>query len=159
MTSADPPAKKSFADRLNVLMDTIPNPSGVEGRAWTNTELHDALQAIGVDVSRPYIGQLRTGQKDNPGTVYVGAIARVFGMPVSYFFDDDAADQFEKELKQLAALRTAGVHRLAMLARGLSAADIDQLTSIAAYIRGKNALPPIPEDDDPSNPSGSDPAT
>lgn len=153
MTSADPPAKKSFADRLNVLMETIPNPSGAEGRAWTNTELHDALHAIGVDVSRPYIGQLRSGQKDNPGTQYVGAIARVFGMPVSYFFDDDAAEQFEKELKQLAVLRTAGVHRLAMMARGLSAADIDQLTSIAAYIRSKNALPAVSENDDLSNPS------
>ena len=80
MTSADPPAKKSFADRLNVLMDTIPNPSGVEGRAWTNTELHDALQTIGVDVSRPYIGQLRNGQKDNPGTLYVDVRYEVRGV-------------------------------------------------------------------------------
>ena len=58
------PLSMTFAARLNRLFDTVYPP----GRgAHTSAEVIAALKAEGVTMSAPYLSQLRSGNRTNPG--------------------------------------------------------------------------------------------
>jgi hypothetical protein len=68
-------------------------------------------------------------------------LAGFFGVPASYFFDDDDAVRIEEELELLAALRSAGVHQVAMRASGLSKAAISAIVDMIDIARRLEGLP------------------
>lgn len=69
--------------------------------------------------SPAYLYLLRKGQRDNPTKRHLELLARFFGMPVSYFFDDDEASaRLAAEVVQVAALGDEHVRQLAVCAAG-----------------------------------------
>ncbi len=70
----------AFADRLNYLFDRRRSPSG---RAFTNKEVS---VASGGKLSQQYISQLRRGLVEMPRLDKLHALARVFGVPDTFFF-------------------------------------------------------------------------
>jgi len=74
------PAGAIFTDRLNYLFDTRRSPSG---RSFTNTEVSAASDGV---LSGKYLSQLRKGLVKMPGVDKLHALARVFGVEVSFFF-------------------------------------------------------------------------
>lgn len=54
-----------FAERLNKLFDSVHPPGR---KPHTNAEVAAALIEDGHQISKPYISQLRSGQRTNPQT-------------------------------------------------------------------------------------------
>ena len=66
---------KTFAARLNRLFDTVYPP----GRGQhTSAEVIAALKAEGITMSAPYLSQLRSGNRTNPSSATMAALANFF---------------------------------------------------------------------------------
>jgi transcriptional regulator with XRE-family HTH domain len=74
----------------------------------------------GVPISHTYIWQLRTGKRDNPTLQHLTALATYFGVPVSYFLDDEQARRIDAQLDLLRSLSDAGVAEIALRAADVS---------------------------------------
>lgn len=113
-------------------------------------------EAAGTQViSYNYLYQLRRGTKTEPGHSRLAAIARFFGVPVSYFTDDEddavrAVEQLEAQAIT-AALRDQGVRDVAFRAAGLSPASLAAVLSVIDNARRLEGLPPIDAEDQPAS--------
>ena len=106
--------ERSLADKLNHLFARNTARSGQE---YSNEQVAAAIADTGVTISQSYIWQLRKGKKDNPTFKHLQALAGFFGVPVSYFFDDEVTDRVDEQLKSLQDEQT----RLNQLAAGSDA--------------------------------------
>ena len=107
----------TFAARLNRLFDTVYPP----GRgAHTSAEVIAALKAEGITMSAPYLSQLRSGNRTNPSSATMAALANFFRIKPAYFTDDADYEKLDKELSWLSTMRDDGVRRIALRAAGLS---------------------------------------
>ncbi|QUR69407.1 transcriptional regulator [Mycobacterium spongiae] len=107
----------TFAARLNRLFDTVYPP----GRGpHTSAEVIAALKAEGITMSAPYLSQLRSGNRTNPSSATMAALANFFRIKAAYFTDDEYYEKLDKELQWLAAMQEDGVRRIATRAHGLS---------------------------------------
>lgn len=131
-----------LAQRLTRLLAELPGPNG---EPWTHARLAQALTEMGIPTTRPYITLLCSGERDNPNTRTLTGIAEILGVPISYFFGDpaerDSNERIANELSDIATLRSEGVHRLAMRARGVSPTGLKQLEQMLDYIRAAERLP------------------
>lgn len=134
-----------LAEQLRHLFATIPRPGG--GGIWTNEEAAGAIAATGVPISAAYLSQLRTGKRVNPSALHLSAIARLFEVPMDYFFDPVVAAKIDADLRLLTAVRDAGVQTIALRAHGISE---QSLSGVAAMIEHIRRLEQVPEQgDDP----------
>jgi transcriptional regulator with XRE-family HTH domain len=135
----DQRGKRTFGERLDFLMRTV-RPAGRD--EYTHEEVAHAIAAKGgPTISTSYVWQLRTGKKDNPTKKHIEALANFFGVPASYFFDDEAADRIASELDLLAAMRDNGVRRVALRSTGLSSESLAALTTMVEQARRLEGLP------------------
>lgn len=89
----------SFADKLNYL---FAHKTPRDGHEYSNEQVAAAIGATGeVTISQSYIWQLRKAKKDNPTYKHLQALAGFFGVPVSYFFDDEVTDRVNQQLERL----------------------------------------------------------
>jgi transcriptional regulator with XRE-family HTH domain len=127
-----------LADRLNRLFETVQPP----GRGpYSNEEVARAIRAEGSDISRAYLSYLRNGDRDNPTLQHLEALARFFGVPTAYFFDNDIAAETDAQLEIVAALRDAGVRSVALRVAGLSPKGLHAVTAMIEAVRGLEGLP------------------
>jgi len=94
----DTVSSRSFADRLNHAFAMLTKPGGGE---YSNDEVATSLRRQGEQISVSYIWQLRTSKKDNPTLRHIEALAKFFGLPGGYFFDDAVTDRVDTQLEQL----------------------------------------------------------
>jgi transcriptional regulator with XRE-family HTH domain len=107
----------TFSARLNRLFDTVYPP----GRGpHTSAEVIAALKAEGITMSAPYLSQLRSGNRTNPSSATMAALANFFRIKSSYFTDDEYYAKLDKEMAWVSTLRDDGVRRLALRASELS---------------------------------------
>jgi transcriptional regulator with XRE-family HTH domain len=106
-----------FSARLNRLFDTVYPP----GRGpHTSAEVIAALKSEGITMSAPYLSQLRSGNRTNPSSATMAALANFFRIRPAYFTDDEYYEKLDKELSWLLVMRDEGVRRIAVRASGLS---------------------------------------
>jgi transcriptional regulator with XRE-family HTH domain len=107
----------TFSARLNRLFDTVYPP----GRGpHTSAEVIAALKAEGITMSAPYLSQLRSGNRTNPSSATMAALANFFRIRPAYFTDDEYYEKLDKELSWLLVIRDEGVRRIALRVSGLS---------------------------------------
>jgi transcriptional regulator with XRE-family HTH domain len=95
----NPTPGRSLADKLNYL---FAHNTPRNGQAYSNEQVATAISARGeVTISQSYIWQLRKSKKDNPTYKHLQALAGFFGVPISYFFDDEVTDRVEAQLVKL----------------------------------------------------------
>jgi transcriptional regulator with XRE-family HTH domain len=95
----DRASRRTLADKLNHLFAQYTTRGGQE---YSNEHVAAAITAQGeVKISQSYIWQLRKSKKDNPTFKHLHALAGFFGVPVSYFFDDEVTDRVDQQLAQL----------------------------------------------------------
>ncbi|ARF66341.1 transcriptional regulator [Streptomyces violaceoruber] len=132
-------ARHTLADKLNHLFQVVvPSGRGVYG----NEEVAQKITEAGVPISSSYIWLLRKGQRDNPTMRHLEGLAKFFGVPPAYFFDDEVTGQVDKQLELLHAMQDSRVRSLALRAEGLSAASLDALLALVHEVRRMNELPP-----------------
>jgi transcriptional regulator with XRE-family HTH domain len=108
----------TFSARLNRLFDTVYPP----GRGpHTSAEVIAELKSEGITMSAPYLSQLRSGNRTNPSSATMAALANFFRIKPAYFTDDDYYEKLDKELSWLCTMRDENVRRIAVRSFGLSA--------------------------------------
>lgn len=104
------PQPRTLADKVNWLVDRA-HPVG--RGPYSLQELSDLIQrATGEDVSYTTIWKLRNGQAQNPQKRVIEALARTFGVPPAFFFDDyDPRDAglLQEQVEMLALIRDSGI--------------------------------------------------
>ena len=127
----------AFAARLNRLFDTVYPP----GRGpHTSAEVIAALKAEGITMSAPYLSQLRSGNRTNPSTATMAALANFFRIKPAYFTDDEYYGKLDQELTWLAEMRDEGVRRIAARTVGLSPEAREDLVVRAEELRRQEQL-------------------
>ena len=123
-----------LADRLNRLFDRIRKP---DGSVFSLREVADASTAAGEPISHAYIGQLRTGRKNDPALSHLRALAKFFGVPVEYFTCAELAAEVDRELDLAAALRQVRARTVALRNSVIPEAEsaIGALTELLGVIR------------------------
>jgi transcriptional regulator with XRE-family HTH domain len=116
----------SFAARLDALFRTVPNPE--TGRQHSVRQV-----ATACGISHTHLNKLRSGLASDPRRSEMEALARFFGVPLSYFTDDGTAGAAGSTPSLLAAaLGRAEVEKVAlrMIERQLSPAGIAAVVAI-----------------------------
>jgi transcriptional regulator with XRE-family HTH domain len=127
----------TFSARLNRLFDTVYPP----GRGpHTSAEVIAALKAEGVTMSAPYLSQLRSGNRTNPSSTTMTALANFFRIKPAYFTDDEYYEKLDKELSWLLVMRDEGVRRIAMVVSELSQDGKDDVAHRVEELRRKEHL-------------------
>lgn len=116
---------KPLADRLNRLFEE------------TGVTLHQVADGIreqgGEPIGVTQLWELRRGVRDNPRMHQLESLAKFFGVPVAYFFDDEVAEKVEADLRWLALQRNQEVQRLAFRASQLSPKALHRFMDLVEY--------------------------
>ena len=106
MSQGDVAPRGTFAERLDYLFQTVKSEDGPP----TMDEVAARISAQGGErVSSAYLSALRRGVRDNPSLRTIEALARFFGVPATYFFDDGTAEEVRSQLELLTQIRESGV--------------------------------------------------
>jgi transcriptional regulator with XRE-family HTH domain len=133
--------RRSVADLLDHLFREV-HPAG--RGPYTYAEVaQGVMEATGFSITASAIQQLRTGKNENPKMATVRALATFFGVPPSYFFEEEVAERTVAEIGVVAAMRDADVRRVALRANGLSPSSLQMVTAVINQAR---RLEGIPED-------------
>jgi len=103
------PVPRTLADKVNWLIDRA-NPAG--RGPFSNNEVAALVKdATGEEVSYTTIWKLRNGQAQNPQKRLIEALARTFGVPPAFFFDDygEQAGLLQEQVELLALVRDANI--------------------------------------------------
>jgi transcriptional regulator with XRE-family HTH domain len=132
------PRGPSLSDKVDRLFRTIHPPRRSE---YSFEEVAEAIRQRGrPTISATYIWQLRRGLRDNPTKKHIEALSDFFGVPPSYFFDDDDAKRVDAELELLTALRDFHVREVALRAFGLSAESLNAIRDMVERVRKLEGL-------------------
>ena len=99
------PVLRTLADKVNWLIDRA-HPAG--RGPFSNNEIADLIKkATGEEVSYTTIWKLRNGQAQNPQKRLIEALAKTFGVPPAFFFDDydEQAGMLKEQVELLALVR------------------------------------------------------
>lgn len=122
-----------LAERLNILFEHVPRRGGSD--LYSNERAAEDLTAAGMPVTAGYLRQLRSAKRRNPTARLLAAIADLFEVPITYFFEDDQADKIAAQLQALSQFRTASVRGIMARSSGIAAQDLDDLGPILDQIR------------------------
>lgn len=104
------PPLKTLADKVNWLIDQA-HPAG--RGPYSLEELSDLIErSTGEKVSYTTIWKLRNGQAQNPQKRVIEALAKTFGVPTAFFFDDydpQAIGLLQEQVEMLALIRDSGI--------------------------------------------------
>jgi ESX-1-secreted protein regulator len=122
----------SIADKLDRLFQQVRSADEAEPSYMVVAEAIRAQQ--GVSISHTYIWQLRTGRRDNPTVQHLTALATYFGVPVSYFLDDEQTRRIDAQLDLLRSIRDAGVTEIALRAADISQAGRETISELIRMV-------------------------
>jgi len=131
-------AEEDGSDRARGLLATrlesLRMRTGVKGRkplTWGQIA-KEINSATGDEVISPsFLYNLANGTKDNPTRRHLAVLAAYFGIPVSYFFEDDLSDSLSATDVELAkAINDPRVRALALAAAGLPNQSLDALRTV-----------------------------
>ncbi|WP_037365322.1 hypothetical protein [Amycolatopsis orientalis] len=133
---AEQEPERSFAERLAHLIATVHPP---DRKPYSYREIAQGVADVtGVRMSATHVQQLAVGARRDPKRSHIQALARFFGVPVTYFFDDEVADRVDEQVADVVAWRDTQARELAQRAMRLSERDrrtvsalMDQLGSYA----------------------------
>ena len=103
------PALRTLADKVNWLIDRA-HPAG--RGPFSNNEIAGLIKdATGEEVSYTTVWKLRNGQAQNPQKRLIEALAKTFGVPPAFFFDDydEQAGMLKEQVELLALVRDARI--------------------------------------------------
>lgn len=130
--------KRTLADKLNHLFATVV-PRGRD--AYSNEEVAQAITTAGEPISGSYIWLLRKGRRDNPTIRHLEALAKFFGVPPAYFFDDETTAAVESDLALVVAMKDLGVRDVALRTAGLAPQSLAMITEVIERVRQLEGLP------------------
>jgi transcriptional regulator with XRE-family HTH domain len=120
--------ERSFAERLGHLIATVHPP---DRKPYSYREIASGVaEQTGVTMSATHVQQLAVGARKDPKRSHIQALAQFFGVPVTYFFDDDVAGQVDRQVEDVVAWRDSEARNLAQRAMRLSPRDRETVTAL-----------------------------
>ena len=105
------PVPRTLADKVNWLIERA-HPAG--RGPYSNNEVAELIKGVtGEEVSYTTIWKLRNGQAKNPQMRLIEALAKTFGVPPAFFFDDYDGQQaglLQEQVELLALIRDAHIN-------------------------------------------------
>ena len=105
------PALRTLADKVNWLIERA-HPA--DRGPYSNNEVAELVKDVtGEEVSYTTIWKLRNGQAKNPQMRLIEALAKTFGVPPAFFFDDydeKQAGLLQEQVELLALIRGAHIN-------------------------------------------------
>lgn len=95
-------ARRSFGEKLAHLIETVHPP---DRGPYSYREIEAGLAQQPGAMTAAYVNQLVKGKQPNPRIHYVEALAAFFGVPASYFFDEDTAARVDEQLANIRVWR------------------------------------------------------
>jgi transcriptional regulator with XRE-family HTH domain len=134
MTEQQPIGHPTLAEKIDRLFTAI-RPEG--RREYSYEEVSAGIRQRGIaPVSNTTLWELRTGKLDNPKMRTIEALADFFGVPVTYFFNNEPeAARIYAQLALLPAHEDRAVQRIALRAADLSADTLEMLGQIVEQVR------------------------
>ncbi|GAA1457548.1 transcriptional regulator [Nocardiopsis exhalans] len=130
----------TLAHRLEKL---FADTAGDKGRPVTLQEIVDRMKQRGIaPMSLSYLQQLRSGQATNPRVQHLRALADAFGVPLSYFVDE------EEKTDAAEAKLTEAERNIALRVHGLSNGALASISSIIDIARRSEQLDDVPGEED-----------
>ena len=97
--------ESTISSKLSWLFENVLHPSG---REYKYTEIEELTEQAGRKVAASYVGKLRRGEQENPAWDVVRVLAKVFGAPISFFFEK-LSDEEMQNIKIANAIQESGV--------------------------------------------------
>ncbi|GAA3850824.1 helix-turn-helix domain-containing protein [Saccharothrix violaceirubra] len=123
---------RTLAEKVDYLIRTV-HPR--DRKPFTHPEIAAATQ-----LSTGLLSALRSGKNVNPTKETVERLARFFGVPVAYFFDDQTTEQVAAQLGLAAAMRDVGIAHAATRLVGLSEGSLDAVAALTEQLRRLEGL-------------------
>jgi ESX-1-secreted protein regulator len=104
------PVLRTLADKMNWLIEHA-HPAG-RGPYSNNEVCFLIFKATGEQISHTTIWKLRNGQQTNPQMRVIDALAKAFGVPPAFFFDDYDEEKLgllQDQVELLALIRDAKI--------------------------------------------------
>jgi transcriptional regulator with XRE-family HTH domain len=137
MTAADQ-GRRSFADKLSYLIQTVHPP---ERGSYSYREIAAGIADHPGAMTAAHINQLAIGKQPHPRIHHVEALASFFGVPVTYFFDDDAAAQIADQITQITVWRDTEARRIAERVVELKPRDRNTVANLIDTLRAYDEQP------------------
>lgn len=123
---------RTLAEKVDYLFRTVhPRRRG----PFTHPEV-----ATATGLSTGVLSGLRSGRNLNPTKDTMERLARFFGVPVAFFFDDQTTEEVAVQIGLAAVLRDAGIARAATRLVGLSEQSVEAITMLAEQLRRVEGL-------------------
>lgn len=123
-------ANATVAERLARLATTM---APADRGPWKPKEIAEAT-----GLSPSYVGHLFNGTRENPSQKTIQVLARFFGVPAGYFFDDDEFVRVDEQLDKLdllKVLRRRNVLTMAARLGDLSDTDLEMVSGVIDHLR------------------------
>ncbi|SEP53224.1 helix-turn-helix domain-containing protein [Amycolatopsis saalfeldensis] len=129
--------ERSFAERLGNLIATVHPP---DRKPYSYREIAKGVADLtGVSMSATHVQQLAVGARRDPKRSHIQALARFFGVPVTYFFDEDVAERVDGQVAEVVAWRDTEARDLAQRAMRLSPRDRETVTTLVDQLNSYDA--------------------
>ena len=143
----------SIAERLAYLFDVVHAPGT---RGYTAAEVARGVRAAGGSISDVYINKLLNGQRGEPSIRYLRMLAGFFGVPLTFFLDDDPPPIDGPGLDLQIRLRNPQVQAMLAAAGRLPESAQSALSDIVTSLLRAEGREPAAEPPDPDNPDDPD---
>jgi transcriptional regulator with XRE-family HTH domain len=118
----------SFAERLARLIATVHPP---DRKPYSYREIAQGVAELtGVSMSATHVQQLAVGARRDPKRSHIQALAQFFGVPVTYFFDDEVAGQIDSQVGDVVVWRDTEARGMAERAMRLSPRDRETISAL-----------------------------
>ena len=154
-TRLTPRRTGSIAERLAYLFDVVHAP-GIRG--YTAAEVARGVRTAGGSISDVYINKLLNGQRGEPSLRYLRMLAGFFGVPLTFFLDDDPDPIDGPGLDLQIRLRSPQVQAMLAAAGRLPESAQSALGDIVTSLLRAEGREPAVEPADPDDPDNALPA-
>jgi transcriptional regulator with XRE-family HTH domain len=126
------PTPRTLSEKIDYLFREV-HPR--DRKPFTHPEV-----ATATGLSTGLLSALRSGKNGNPTKDTLERLAKFFGVPVAFFFDDLTADEVMAQIGLASALRDAGIAQAAGRLAGLSKGSVDAVIALTEQLRRLEGL-------------------
>ena len=139
------PARRSISENLDHLFKTIrPDPGSDD--EYTYAHVQARCTEMGYKISDATVQLIRNGERPNPTASTMEALAKFFGVPVGYFFNEAEQLLVDEELELLVLMQNPEFRTIALRAAGLTSGNRQLLLQVIETMRTISGVP----DDQPA---------
>lgn len=142
--SDNPAPAASLGERIQALYDRAKREGRKVNDYRVAREIEERYGDVGL--SRAYMHQLRSGERDNPTKKVLEALAAYFEVSVAYFLEDAAAGHIAEQLDTLHRLKNSHLMDLAGRLSSLSPSSRQTVTALIDQFSAMEAAKNPPEE-------------